>query len=389
VKATLLAALALALGIGMGVFMTNREFAKDVLPLDLTPTSGSAAASKTKIGPKVVVVNNERHEFGKMDRTEHRSHVYVIRNDGDAPLTLETGQPSCGVCVKVFKVDRSEVPPGERANVTIEWEAKPGDIEFEQSGPLTTNDPRRPTIQLTIKGTIIDTVRAERTDVHFHDISANEPAAGGINIHSFRFDDPKVENFELTNSTLAPFFNVSFVPLASSELAKEPNAKAGLKMNIEIKPGMPIGRIEQSVKVTTNQPGAPPLTVNIHGNVISDIYLAAGQMVAPEKLLVGLGPVQRSEGAKRTFYLIVKGPHRDATQLQVASVTPPMDFKATLGEPNRDNPKIIRYPLNVEVPAGATPVNHMSEGAYAQVRLTSTHPDVKELNIKVRYAVTE
>ena len=65
------------------------------------------------------------------------------------------------------------------------------------------------------------------------------------------------------------------------------------------------------------------------------------------------------------------------------------EFKATLGEPNRDNAKIVRYPLTVEVPANATPVSRAADGAYALVHLTTTHPDVKELTIKVRYIVKE
>jgi hypothetical protein len=386
-KATLLAAVALAIGVGIGSFLTQREFARDVLPLDVTQVSGAKPGQK--IGPKAVIVNGVRHDFGKMDRTEHRRHDFTVRNDGDEQLTLSTGEPSCGACVKVFRVEKDRLAPGETTSVVFEWEARPNESEFEQSGPLNTNDPFRPTITLTVRGQVLDTVRAERTDVHFHDISANEAANGSINIYSFRTPDLVVEKHTFHNEALAKFFTVTFAPLASDEIAKEANAKGGQKMSIEIKPGMPLGRIQQSIRVLTNQSAESPITINIHGNVISDIALASGTMIAPDKLLVGLGTFPSREGAKRTVYLIVKGPYRDETKLQVASTDPTREFSATLGEPLRDNPKIVRYPLTIEVPAGARPVNHYSEGAYAQVRLTSTHPDVKELTIKVRYVVTE
>jgi hypothetical protein len=386
-KATLLALVALAAGCGIGFFLTRQEFAHDVLPVG----SGSAAATsgpKGKIGPKAVLVNSEQHNFGTMDRTEHRTHDFIVRNEGDARLTLSTGEPSCGACVKVFRVDKSQVEPGDTANVRIEWEAKPGEVEFEQSGPLNTNDPLRPTIQLIIKGRVIDTVRAERTEVTFHDISANQSAINTVNIYGFRSPELKVEKFDLTAADIAPYFNVSFAPLAAAELAKEPDAKAGLKMTIEVKPGLRIGSFEQIIVLTTDQGGPTALTINVRGNVASDILLA-GPRVDSDDMLVGVGPVDRGTGAKHTVYLRVKGPHREQTQIRVASVEPAGEFSASLGEPNRDNPKIVLYPLTIEVPANARPVIHMSEGAYGKIHLTTTHPDVKELTINVRYMVKE
>ena len=53
------------------------------------------------------------------------------------------------------------------------------------------------------------------------------------------------------------------------------------------------------------------------------------------------------------------------------------------------DPKIVRFPLTIEVPAGATPASHAAEGAYGLINLTTTHPDTKEMTIKVRYVVKE
>ena len=70
--------------------------------------------------------------------------------------------------------------PGEKTEALIEWDVKTGDSDFEQSGPLTTNDPKRQTVTLAIHGKIMETLRAERPDVHFHDLSMNEPANGSV-----------------------------------------------------------------------------------------------------------------------------------------------------------------------------------------------------------------
>jgi hypothetical protein len=381
-KATIFAAVALACGIAVGLWTNRREFANEVLPIDITPAS--AVSGGVRVGPKITIVNGERHDFGTMDRNAHGKHAWIVRNDGDAPLTLSTGQPSCGVCIKVFNVAKETLKPGEKTEVNIEWDVKTGDQQFEQSGPLTTNDKNRQTVTLYIRGNVLDTVRTDRGDIHFHDLSANESATGSVNIFAFREADLKVEKYEFVNPQVRDHVTVTFTPLSSDELAREPNAKGGLKMTLEVKPGLPYGDFEDSVNIHTNQYDEP-LTVRVIGNIASDVVLV-GPNVTRDKLLVGLGAIPQSVGKKHTVFILVKGPHRDETQVKIDSVEPATEFSATLGEPIRDSAKIVRYPLTIEVPAGATPVTRM-DALSARINISTTHPDVKELPIKVRYVV--
>jgi hypothetical protein len=65
---------------------------------------------------------------------------------------------------------------------------------------------------------------------------------------------------------------------------------------------------------------------------------------------------------------------------------PPAQFTATLGEAIHDSEKTIRYPLTIVIPPGAIPVNRLDG---AKIQVTTTHPDTKEMTIKVRYVVRE
>lgn len=383
-KAMIFALVALAAGIAAGMFVTQREFANEVLPVDLK--LASATGGKTKVGPKVTIVNGERHDFGTMDRNAHGTHDWVVRNDGDAPLTLKTGAPSCSVCIKVFQVGKAELAPGEKTEVHIEWDVKTSDTEFEQSGPLETNDKNRPSVHLSIKGHALDTVRADRNDIHFHDLSANESVSSSVNIYSFRDDKLEVLEEEFNNPAFGKYVEVSFAPLVKEEVAKEPNAKSGLKMTVKMKPGLAYGDFNEPLTVTTNQ-SEDPIRFNIIGNIASDVLLM-GPNVTREKLLVSLGAIPQAAGKKHTVYVLVKGPHRDETKVEIESVEPQQDFSVTLGDAIRDSAKIVRYPLTIEIPKGATPVTRM-EGSYARIQLKTTHPEVKELGIRVRYVVKE
>src|SRR5262245_46759844 len=383
-KTTLLAVATLVLGCLVGWALTQREFAHDVLPIDvnLASTAGDGAPAGN-VGPKAVVVNSERYDFGTMDRNEHGTHAFVIQNDGDAPLTLVTGHTTCKCTV--FAAAQDKVLPGKSADVKLEWDVKTGDEEFEQSAELHTNDPRRETIHLSVHGHVLDTVRAERNDIHFHDLTVSETASDTVNIYAFRDAAFKIEKIDLGNALISDNFSVAHVPLSAEEIAKEPNAKAGEKLTIDIKPGLPVGPFNQTVIVTTNQTSPVAVNIQVVGEVVSDILLS-GAKTNKNTWSVYLGTIPRDEGIKHMVYLRIKGPHRDETQLRISSVEPAREFAASLGEPNRDIPKVVTYPLTIEVPTGATPVTRMEE-SYAKIYIATTHPDVKEIMLKVRFTV--
>ena len=157
-------------------------------------------------------------------------------------------------------------------------------------------------------------------------------------------------------------------------------------MTVEVKPGLPQGDFDGTITITTNE-STEPITVRVIGNIASDILLM-GPNVLREKSLLGLGAVSQKDGKKQTIFLIVKGPHRDDTRVEIESVEPTVDFSAKLGEPIRDTPKTIRYPIVIEVPPGAAPVTR-GEGNYAKIHVKTTHPEVKEMTINVRYVVKE
>src|SRR3954467_5225677 len=132
-KATLFTLAALVAGIVAGIALTQREFSRGVAPVDIRMAS-AGGKRMPKVGPKVTIVNGERYDFGTMDRNGHGKHQFIVLNDGDAPLNLEAGQRSCGVCIKEFTIAQPVLQPGERTEATIEFEIKSGETEFEQSG---------------------------------------------------------------------------------------------------------------------------------------------------------------------------------------------------------------------------------------------------------------
>jgi hypothetical protein len=383
VKPTLFAVVSLVLGIALGWVWTRVEFSRDRLPLVLVAGAGQSAASLH--GPRAVVVNGERHDFGTMDRLAQGEHAFQIHNDGDAPLELQLGKTTCK-CTLGELAD-SKLEPGQTTTVTLTWQVKTGEAMFEQNAEIITNDPHHNPIHLIIHGNVIDTLKSESSNISFGDLSANEKSSARVRVFAYRAMDLQIEKHEFTKPETAQHFSATFEPLSAEEVAAE-RAASGVAVNVHVEPGLPLGPLAQQLKLTTNLPDHDPLEITIEGTVVSDVSIV-GPGVSASRLLVNLGTLKHGEGTRRTVYIVVKGPHRADTKLELVSVEPSQDFQATLGERVTENQKVDRYPLLLEVPASAAPVARTAPETFARVKFAITHPQVKELVVQVRYIVKD
>src|SRR6476620_4482600 len=82
-------------------------------------------AANEKLGDKEVpriVVDQAHYDFGSMQRGTSKSHEFVIRNVGNAPLKIRNGGTTCKCTLS--KVEDESIPPGGSTMVKLEWTAK-------------------------------------------------------------------------------------------------------------------------------------------------------------------------------------------------------------------------------------------------------------------------
>jgi len=383
-KPALFALLSLVLGVALGWVGTRAEFSRDVLPL--APDSAASSDDLARKGPRAVVINGERHEFGSMDRYAKGTHDFQIKNDGDAPLEITLGHTTCKCTMS--KLSKSKLEPGESTVVKLEWTVKTLDPEFEQSAEVATNDPHHNPVRLSIHGQVIDALRAEESQFTLNDLSANEETVVRLRVFASKLPDLQVVKHEWVKPENADRLPVSVEPLSKAEVAPQRIAASGVAVVLRVQPGLPLGPISQVLRLTFNIPDHEPLEIPLFGTVISDVSLA-GPGATANRLLVNLGTVPFGSPFKRTVYITVKGPHREQTKLRITGVTPDGELQATLGEPLRENPKVDRYPLTIELSPSARPVARTSDENFARLKVEVTHPQVKELDLKVRYIIRE
>jgi hypothetical protein len=354
--------------------VADRSADKSALPLE---PLGAA--------PRVEVV--EPHfNFGRMERGREKSHDFLIRNTGDAPLTLRVGQTSCKCTLS--KVESGAIAPGESTKVRLEWSAKSDQGPFRQTATIHTNDPRQPAVELTIDGEIVDATGVQPPDFGFDKVAVGETRTAEVYVMGMLQDELTISSAELSDADIRDKFDVKIEPVERDELPNE-TARDGAKVTLTVKPGLPIGRFDQYLTLTTNLKEGEKLHIPVTGRVVGDISVhgTRGNWLEEQGVL-NLGAVQGATGEKARLNLVVRGEGAEEVKFDVGSVDPP-ELKVTFGEPTKLSATLVRIPMHVEIPPGTRPMVRLgtSQGEEGKIVLKTTHPHLKELSLGVRFAV--
>jgi hypothetical protein len=376
------------------MWTSSLKFVGEVLPskafLAYLQQQRDPAAAK-RPGPRLVVVGSEMHDFGSMDLWAKGKHTFTVRNDGTEALRLVMGKPTCSCTAlgagnkKLEEGDVLELKPAEERNLTLDWEIKSSQEQFSQSAPFTTNDPIRPSLVLAIVGHVEDSIRRSPDTVIFRDVPSSLIVTEEVVLETSQTDALKITEHHWLKPETSGFFDVRIEPAPAKEGASKTSA---VKVAITLKPGLPLGSFDQTLVVTTNlAPDVPPYQVPIQGTIVGDISLFGPGVSASDKSL-RLGDIPQGRGAKRTFHVLIKGPHRNETTVSLAK-TEPSNLRVEVGKPDEPNERVRIYPVTVEIPADAPPINLTgdADGQVGRILLKTTHPTFKELEVRVLYVI--
>ena len=360
-------------------------------PWDPKPDEGvgTSAAMARPPGPSPkVVVKEAKYDFGTLDMEDSGSHDFVFTNEGDAPLTLVSGETSCRCATS--KISQERIPPGESAKVTIEWKPtdKPG--PYEQTAKIRTNDPDRPRVTLTISGRITMAMRFSPPELVFSRLTVGETSTGESQLLSYLEEPLKILGHTWSDEATAQYFDVAQEPLSPEELKEEPLARSGMLMKVTVKPGLSQGPIRQRLLVETNRASSPVITLPIEGVIGSEITVVGREWNRDTGILT-LGSIAGRVGARRRLLLVVRGPLRKDVEFRVERVTPDV-LQVRFGQSSEINDgTVVQVPLFIDIPRGSPSGNYFGseQGKMGEIVLATTHPEVPELRIFVRFVIEE
>jgi hypothetical protein len=388
VKASYVALMAAVLGSALGVAISWANFGHTApLQQDLVK---SADSTSTAGNPKVLVLDRFHH-FGSVERDTKVRHEFQFTNMGKAPLTLKPGGTSCSSCT-IAEISKSVVAPGETVSVLVEYQTNYYKPQFRQTATILTNDPEHPRIELTITGNLTANFWFVPSTFDFSRVSATETKTVEMTVYSRLSDSVRVVKHELMSSESAAYFDVRAEVIAADQL-NEPDAKGGSRVLATLKPGLPLGPIRQTIRLELELTGMsekPVVETRVEGIIDSDISIIGKGWNADAGKL-SIGAIKSAAGAKRELFVLLRGPHRHGVTIKPEKIDPEW-LKVTLGEPtDLKSGTVTQIPLTIEIPAGTPPTNHLGsgQGKFAEILLETTHPDVKQIPLRVQFMVEQ
>ncbi len=337
---------------------------------------------------QVQVVNGERYTFGEMLVGGKMSHTFKIRNAGSSPLTLKLEETTCKCTLTDF--DSATVAPQETIDVTLEWEAKSPVPDYSQAAIIRTNDPDREYLRLEVDGVVEEAVRLMPMILQFQNVTSDSQAERVIRAYATRqAADMEVLGVEFGEGPLAEHLEYEIRELTREQLLSERRAIGGRQIIVRLKPGLPTGKLEGTMRVLLNVPEQPVAEIPISGNVISDISVVGrGVRFDSQRNALFLGTVKQSEGAVAELRILIKGANRDNVELEIADIDPPIALRATLGNPTKGD-KLVTVPLIVEVPAGSPILSRLGVESIpaGRILIRAKNANTKEIPIDVEFAV--
>ena len=118
--------------------------------------SGEPIPFLPKDGPQPnVVVDEAFHDFGRIGAEDVVTRTFVVRNTGDAPLTISRAYTTCGCTTAEVSAD--VIPPGKAVTVEMRFDAGFHDSAGQtvrRGVILENNDPDQPQTELWVQADV-------------------------------------------------------------------------------------------------------------------------------------------------------------------------------------------------------------------------------------------
>jgi hypothetical protein len=324
----------------------------------------TAVNASTGPQPRVEIDQPLIYEFGKMAQYEKGKHTWQIKNTGEADLELwMIGKPTCSCTIaKLENNQKATVKPGETTTIELEWNTKNLPEDYSQGATFGTNAPSRDSFNLAIKGRVFPPVVVFPPEmIQFPTISNEEPHRTRIAVYSQ--DRPGTKVTKVTTSK--PGLIVAEAKPMTAVETKQLKIDAGYNVNVEVKPGMPVGQFHEELVIELDHPKRSEVRVSVGGNVVGPISAVPARLRKHD--------ITSREGASLDLTLLVRGGKE--THFEVASAPEKLNVAVV----RDDSPGMKgRYRMTVSVPPGTS-----SGKIEGNIVLKTDHPLVSELKIPV------
>lgn len=224
----------------------------------VAPAAQEAAPADAK--PKAHVAQPV-HDAGTVAPGKEVIHDFVVENQGTAPLEITDVRPACGCTVAQF--DRV-IAPGASGKVHAVLDTSTFAGAISKGVTVLTNDPVRPSIQLTVKANVEPHLMVNPGYARFLQPQLSDPGVVEQRLWTKSFDE--LEILEVTSPY--PFLTVTHERIESAEDRHEDGAGPQHQLTFVLDyTEAPVGALGEYVTVRTNHPVQPEVKIPVSGFV--------------------------------------------------------------------------------------------------------------------------
>ena len=330
--------------------------------------------------PKAVAAETD-YRFGRMRLNgPNRKRDFTITNQGDAPLELVTGKATCQCTT--FKLDRTEVEPGETATLTIEWQAKQESASFSHGGNVYTNDPENDTIHYSVTGIIESSIITKPESPWFAgNIVGQKSASFEATVFTRVIPDLTIESVSSTTE----FTTTEHHPMSTLELNRL-DAVCGWKLKVEVRPGFPVGRFEDMLTIVYGDNGADDTQIRVAANRFGAVRFSPvrGTRFNEKEMVIALGQFPAAKGRKAQLMLVVNQEDSDEELKLLEVESDPRSLRVSLEPIGNLRGVTARYRLTIAVPPGGMKLQR-PRGKAGEIRCRTNHPTFDEFKLLVTF----
>lgn len=366
--------------------------------LDIVPAKTAAKSDDCPPLPKEgaptskIVFDEQVFSFGVMESFQQKSHVFTVRNEGQADLLIKQGHVSCKCTIS--KAAEEPIPPGKSAEITLTWKPIQRGEDWSQTAEICTNDPKNRKVTFTIKGDVVERLSLIPTEAwQLGEVVENKLAHVYGRIYSMSLDKFQILEVSSPDTKL---LKTSWQPMTPEEL-KTYKAKSGYLVRVEALAGQPAGTFTYSVDIRTDVPeeredgtSGPPVTkkIQISGMRDAPFKFMPDDGWYEEKQVLALEEVPTLKATRRTVQMFVRDCPPEGLKILEQKCLRCEKKPITLSiEPDtKYEGKARRYFVHLDFTAGPDLNPRVDTGHVGcRIRMKTNHPEAKDFELKVFY----
>ena len=128
---------------GILVFSNIQNKPSSTTQNNATVQNNPSSATQDNAGPQPrILVSEEEWDFGKVTRGEKPTHIFIVKNEGEGYLIIDSLKGSCP-CIEA-SISTNRIKPGESAELKVSYDTTDYVGKDEKHVHIYSNDPQVP-----------------------------------------------------------------------------------------------------------------------------------------------------------------------------------------------------------------------------------------------------